>query len=624
MNQYFLVFLDILQRDYVKYPLLAVLCVLVLVFAIGGLIRDNLAMAGWEKKRFKKVNGRKVEVSDRGKYIVRDGDTVFEIDTVPGESITVSTERIKDMDEAKPEFEYDDTDEANASMVVDTPSLPKKKFDDTENAIVLESKPFVSGVKIMPEYRTSFTPIDLPKIFRNKTDGEKQIERVTLGATRTVIETLSAAEVEKEKADNVIANQGEPVLPIIKKPAEDISESEDAALSETNVVENVGEIANGGSEQIDSVKTDSSEPESTYETEVASSDGGEALPEVETSFESVDKDSANSVTEFPKNADNVEVDAPSYCLECGEKLEPHAKFCGNCGTKVVGDVACLQKQVEEIVNVDSTNGENDFASPAEEQSSAVEVVNNDVENISLTEIANAQSAKSSSDSPATEDVTEEPSVQLEKTEKVDDEIALQSESVVGDNVNLTSENQIDAEAEAVRLENEYNELKKAEREVEREIEFAKQLEKELAKQNAVNDKPKTKAKNENDAYLKRVISHTPNVGEFDEAVVFGRYQIMTSDDGKFRYHLFTNKNEAIYGRGGFDDIKILLSHINSFKLAIKEGTFSIAGNVDHGYRFILKRGEAEFKGIIVSSKEKALKTIEEIKYYGLTEIIRKD
>ncbi|MGN1096805.1 MAG: hypothetical protein ACI4QU_03110, partial [Christensenellales bacterium] len=154
--------------------------------------------------------------------------------------------------------------------------------------------------------------------------------------------------------------------------------------------------------------------------------------------------------------------------------------------------------------------------------------------------------------------------------------------------------------------------------------FAKQLEKELAKQNAVNDKPKAKAKNENDAYLKRVISHTPNVGEFDEAIVFGRYQIMTSDDGKFRYHLFTNKNEAIYGRGGFDDIKILLSHINSFKLAIKEGTFSIAGDVDHGYRFILKRGEAEFKGIIVSSKEKALKTIEEIKYYGLTEIIRKD
>ncbi|MGN1096825.1 MAG: hypothetical protein ACI4QU_03210, partial [Christensenellales bacterium] len=88
MNQYFLVFLDILQRDYVKYPLLAVLCVLVLVFAIGGLIRDNLAMAGWEKKRFKKVNGRKVEVSDRGKYIVRDGNAVFEIDTVPGESIT--------------------------------------------------------------------------------------------------------------------------------------------------------------------------------------------------------------------------------------------------------------------------------------------------------------------------------------------------------------------------------------------------------------------------------------------------------------------------------------------------------------------------------------------------------
>lgn len=616
MNQYFLIFLDILQRDYVKYPLLAVLCVLVLVFAIGGLIRDNLAMAGWEKKRFKRVNGRKVEVSDRGKYIVRDGDAVFEIDTVPGESITVSTERIKDMDEAKPEFEYDDTDEANASMVVDTPSLPKKKFDDTENAIVLESKPFVSGAKIMPEYRTSFTPIDLPKIFRNKTDGEKQIERVTLGATRTVIETLSAAEVEKEKADNVITNQGEPVLPIIKKPAEDISENVDVAFSETNV----SEVSDNGLEPADSFEVNSSESTSAYESQVSSSDGEAASSEVETGFESDDKDSAAFVTEPSKNDSEVEIDAPSYCLECGEKLEPHAKFCGNCGTKVAGDVACLQKQVEEIVG---GNTESDFSASSDEQPSAVEVDNKDVENIPLTEIANAQSANESSDLSATENVADEPSAQLERTEEVDKESVLHSESVEG-SVNLTSENQIDAEAEAVRLENEYNELKKAEREVEREIEFAKQLEKELAKQNAVNDKPKVKTKNENDAYLKRVISHTPNVGEFDEAIVFGRYQIMTSDDGKFRYHLFTNKNEAIYGRGGFDDIKILLSHINSFKLAIKEGKFSVAGDVDHGYRFILKRGEAEFKGIIVSSKEKALKTIEEIKYYGLTEIIRKD
>ena len=99
---------------------------------------------------------------------------------------------------------------------------------------------------------------------------------------------------------------------------------------------------------------------------------------------------------------------------------------------------------------------------------------------------------------------------------------------------------------------------------------------------------------------------------------------MTADDGTFKYRLFTNKNEAIYGRGEFDDLRILLSHINSFKLAIKEGKFKVIGDSDHGYRFILRRGEAEFKGIVVPTKDKALKTVEEIKYFGLTEIIRKD
>ena len=111
---------------------------------------------------------------------------------------------------------------------------------------------------------------------------------------------------------------------------------------------------------------------------------------------------------------------------------------------------------------------------------------------------------------------------------------------------------------------------------------------------------------------------------FDEAVVFGKYEIYQNSDGSLRYHLFTNKGEAIYGHGGFKDIKTVLSHINSFKLSIQGGQFEIQGDKELGYRFVLKRGEALFRGIIHKSKERVKQTIDQIKYYGLTEIIRMD
>lgn len=617
MNQYFLVFLDILQRDYVKYPLLVVLGILVLVFTIGGLIRDNLAMAGWEKKRFKRVNGKKYEVSDNGKFVLRDGDSYFEIDTVPSESITVATERIMDMDDAKPEFEYDDTDEANASMVVETPSLPKKKFDDTENAIVLESKPFVSGAKIMPEYRTSFTPIDLPKIFRNKNNGEKQIERVTLGATRTVIETLSAAEVEKEKTEFIPINSGEPVLPIINKPVEDTNDSLEDMPNVENLADNelMAENASNDNALIDETQNVGFESAESVSDENANSK--DEIADVET----------NGVDNSNKTL---------YCSSCGEMLEANAKFCGNCGKKVeaVFDAQSETVQVaddSESLEIDRTESENLNISVS-------------VENAALIADESALSVMTEDGADKTSDEIKTSSLDFEKQDEISNvpwqEISAVQENFVlqensadnlEDNTDAKNEetksdvnNHVEAEAEAARLAEEFNELKKAQKEIEREIEFAKRLEKELAKANEAAVKPSQKTDKVSDAYLKRIISHTPNVGEFDEAIVFGRYQIMTSDDGKLRYHLFTNKNEAIYGRGGFDDIRILLSHINSFKLAIKSGNFSISGDVDHGFRFILKRGEAEFKGIIVPTKEKAVKTIEEIKYYGLTEIIRKD
>ena len=124
--------------------------------------------------------------------------------------------------------------------------------------------------------------------------------------------------------------------------------------------------------------------------------------------------------------------------------------------------------------------------------------------------------------------------------------------------------------------------------------------------------------------LKKLVTPNPPVGQFDEAVVFGKYEIYQNSDGSLRYHLFTNKGEAIYGHGGFKDIKTVLSHINSFKLSIQGGQFEIQGDKELGYRFVLKRGDALFRGIIHKSKERVKQTIDQIKYYGLTEIIRMD
>ena len=601
MNQYFLIFLDILQRDYVKYPLLAVLGVLVLVFAIGGLIRDNLAMAGWEKKRFKRVNGRKVEVSDNGKYIVRDGNSAFEIDTVPTESITVATEHIKDMDEAKLDYEYDDTNEANASMVVDTPTMAKRKFDDTENAIVLESKPFVSGATITPEYRTSFTPIDLPKIFRNKNDGEKQIERVTLGATRTVIETISAADVQKEKAEQASFNQSaEPVLPIINKPVTNETESVDTAESAQ-----VQEQAEQSAMQSDGIIADSN---NSNMSDVGGDDDYAAAAQTPINSEqTVGEQTENTIT-MTNEADAENLSEPNtvkplYCLECGGLLEDGAKFCGNCGAKI------------EIEQIDSepVKAENALAADGDKDISKVEEIEDDFaktekDDLSVQETQNVESA-------------DEPQVETYDFGKVE---SVSANENTNERKDVTSKEVSDNFATS-----------------ELDMETAKQNQSQVGvlsatektenvEENTIIEKPtavlqpNVTAKKKTPDYLKKMISHTPDVGEFDEAVVFGRYQIMTADDGTFKYRLFTNKNEAIYGRGEFDDLRILLSHINSFKLAIKEGKFKVIGDSDHGYRFILRRGEAEFKGIIVPTKDKALKTVEEIKYFGLTEIIRKD
>lgn len=600
MNQYFLIFLDILQRDYVKYPLLAVLGVLVLVFAIGGLVRDNLAMAGWEKKRFKRVNGRKVEVSDNGKYIVRDGNSVFEIDTVPSESITVATDRIKDMDEAKPDFEYDDTKEANASMVVDTPTMPKKKFDDTENAIVLENKPFVSGATITPEYRTSFTPIDLPKIFRNKNDGEKQIERVTLGATRTVIETISAADVQKEKAEQASFNQSaEPVLPVINKPVTNETESVDTAEPAQ-----VQEQAEQSAMQSGGIIADSNNGNMA---DVVGDDDYAAAAQTPISNEQTENTITVTNEADAENLSEPNTTKPLYCLECGGLLEDGAKFCGNCGAKieieqidsepVKSEKAIAADGDKDILKVEEITDENtnDFAKTEKDDLSVQETQN--VESVDEPQVAtydfgNVEPVSVNENTNELKDVTSNEVLDNFATSELDVETAKQNQSQVG--VLSATEKTENVEKNTI-----------------------------IEKPTAVLQSNAT-AKKKTPDYLKKIISHTPDVGEFDEAVVFGRYQIMTADDGTFKYRLFTNKNEAIYGRGEFDDLRILLSHINSFKLAIKEGKFKVIGDSDHGYRFVLRRGEAEFKGIVVPTKDKALKTVEEIKYFGLTEIIRKD
>lgn len=164
MSQGYLIFLDIIQRDYVKWPLVAIVAFLVIFFTVAGLIRENLALSGWEKKKFVKRNGKKYEVSNSGKFIVRDGDLVVEVSTMPGDGIKVDPDRVKKMDEAKLDYTYDDTNEANASYIIE--SKPTKKIDDTENTMEEEDESFVSYDEIVPEKRTSLNPSICPKFLR--------------------------------------------------------------------------------------------------------------------------------------------------------------------------------------------------------------------------------------------------------------------------------------------------------------------------------------------------------------------------------------------------------------------------------------------------------------------------
>ena len=486
MSQGYLIFLDIIQRDYVKWPLVAILAFLIVFFTIASLIRGNLALAGWEKKKFIKRNGKKYEVSDSGKFIVRDGDLVVEVSTMPGDGIKVDPDRVRKMDEAKLDYTYDDTNEANDSYIIE--SKPTKKIDDTENTMEEEDASFVSYDEIVPEKKNEFKPIDMPKIFKDKQSDPEQLK--ILEEQQREFENSLSDEVEAVRKEILAANAAR--------------QNQEAA---------VGGLAHsdGPVEEVSAIST--KEPI--------------VLPVI---------------------------------TRAGKKEEAPSEE--------------LSEQNEVAVE------------KAEQQPKS------DTEKETCESSAEPVDAQSDSEQPALLETRENKNHLVVADEEKIKQIA--QERIV-----TASQQRASAEAE--------NYKEKMAMEAETEVKIA--------------DSEKINVKKD---VLKKLVTPNPPVGQFDEAVVFGKYEIYQNSDGSLRYHLFTNKGEAIYGHGGFKDIKTVLSHINSFKLSIQNGKFEIQGDKELGYRFVLTRGEALFRGIIHKSKDRVKQTIEAIKYYGLTEIIRMD
>lgn len=486
MSQGYLIFLDIIQRDYVKWPLVAILAFLIVFFTIASLIRGNLALAGWEKKKFIKRNGKKYEVSDSGKFIVRDGDLVVEVSTMPGDGIKVDPDRVRKMDEAKLDYTYDDTNEANDSYIIE--SKPTKKIDDTENTMEEEDASFVSYDEIVPEKKNEFKPIDMPKIFKDKQSDPEQMK--ILEEQQREFENSLSDEVEAVRKEILAANAAR--------------QNQEAA---------VGGLAHsdGPVEEVSAIST--KEPI--------------VLPVI---------------------------------TRAGKKEEAPSEE--------------LSEQNEVAVE------------KAEQQPKS------DTEKETSKSVAEPVDAQSESEQPALLETRENKNHLVVADEEKIKQIA--QERIV-----VASQQRASEEAE--------NYKEKMSMEAETEVKIA--------------DSEKINVKKD---VLKKLVTPNPSVGQFDEAVVFGKYEIYQNSDGSLRYHLFTNKGEAIYGHGGFKDIKTVLSHINSFKLSIQNGKFEIQGDKELGYRFVLTRGEALFRGIIHKSKDRVKQTIEAIKYYGLTEIIRMD
>ena len=189
---------------------------------------------------------------------MRDGDLVVEVSTMPGDGIKVDPDRVKKMDEAKLDYTYDDTDEANASYIIE--SKPTKKIDDTENTMEEEDESFVSYDEIVPEKKNEFKPIDMPKIFKDKQSDPEQMKILEeqqrefenslsdeVEEVRREIMAKNAAQQDKDSAVGGLAHSDGPVeevsaisskepivLPVITRAGkkDDVQEEEKSVAAE--------------------------------------------------------------------------------------------------------------------------------------------------------------------------------------------------------------------------------------------------------------------------------------------------------------------------------------------------------------------------------------------------------
>jgi len=131
MSKTFNLLYNIFSLDYVKIPLLIILAAAVLILMIASLVSENLALAGYIKKKYIKKGKNKYELTeDEKSMIIREGEHIFVVPVLPKESIVkIDKSKVKEMKDAKPDYVASEEEKAMAesSVIVSDNTKGNKK-----------------------------------------------------------------------------------------------------------------------------------------------------------------------------------------------------------------------------------------------------------------------------------------------------------------------------------------------------------------------------------------------------------------------------------------------------------------------------------------------------------------
>lgn len=107
---------------------------------------------------------------------------------------------------------------------------------------------------------------------------------------------------------------------------------------------------------------------------------------------------------------------------------------------------------------------------------------------------------------------------------------------------------------------------------------------------------------------------------FDIAKIYGQY-IIGSEDGEYFFTLYSNKGDLLYASDNYASKQYCTDAIKRFKKHVLAGAFSVEGE-EGGYHFKLVRNLNTYFGPDKSTFVEAEKSINDLKYYAQTDVVR--